>query len=116
MFVVTYPLDAWGLLGDASRRAIVERLSQGPCTVSELAGAMPITRPAVSQHLRVLRDAGLVRDEPVGRNRVYSLDAKRLERYREQLDRFWQESLARLAATAGAQEETHEETQEKGAG
>lgn len=100
MFVVTYPLDVWALLGDPSRRAIVERLSEAPCTVTELAGAMPISRPAVSQHLKVLREAGVVRDDQQGRHRVYSIDAERLARYRRQLDRFWADALGNLATTA----------------
>ncbi len=104
MFVVTYPLDAWALLGDASRRAIIERLSAGPCTVGELAGDMPISRPAVSQHLKVLRDAGIVHDAAQGRNRVYSIDAQRLQRYRRQLDQFWSDALGTLAAPADQQE------------
>lgn len=98
MFVTTYPLDAWALLGDASRRSIIERLSEGPCTVTELAGAMPISRPAVSQHLKVLRDAGIVQDQQQGRHRVYSIDAQRLTRYRRQLDQFWADALSNLAA------------------
>lgn len=105
MFVTTYPLDAWALLGDASRRAIIERLSAGPCTVSELAGDMPISRPAVSQHLKVLREAGVVQDDQQGRHRVYSIDAKRLDRYRKQLDRFWADALGKLHET-DQQEET----------
>ena len=98
MFVVTYPLDAWALLGDARRRSIIERLSASPCTVGELAEQMPISRPAVSQHLKVLKDAGIVHDTSQGRNRVYSIDAQRLARYRRQLDRFWSEALDNLAA------------------
>ena len=85
------------MLGDASRRSIIERLSAGPCTVSDLAGAMPISRPAVSQHLKVLRDAWIVHDEQQGRNRVYSIAAQRLERYRRQLDQFWSDALGTLA-------------------
>ena len=104
MFVVTYPLDAWALLGDASRRAIIERLSAGPCTVGELAGHLPISRPAVSQHLKVLRDAGIVHDAAQGRNRVYSIDAQRLARYRCQLDQFWSDALGALAASGDPQE------------
>ena len=96
VFVVTNRSDGWALLGDASRRAIIERLSAGPCTVAELAAGMPISRPAVSQHLKVLRDAGVVRDAPQGRHRVYSIDAARLERYRRQLDQFWSEALGNL--------------------
>lgn len=98
MFVATYPLDAWALLGDPSRRAIIERLSASPCTVVELARQMPISRPAVSQHLRVLRDAGVVHDVPEGRHRVYSIDAQRLQRYRLQLDEFWAHALTKSAA------------------
>ena len=108
MFVVTYPLDAWALLGDPSRRSIIERLSSGPCTVSELAGGMPISRPAVSQHLKVLREAGIVHDEPQGRNRVYSIDAHRLERYRRQLDQFWSDALGNLAVSTSRRGEPDE--------
>lgn len=96
MFVVAYRSDAWVLLGDASRRAIIERLSVSPCSVAELAEDMPISRPAVSQHLKVLREAGMVRDVPQGRHRVYSIDAARLGRYRRQLDQFWSDALGNL--------------------
>ena len=58
---------------------------------------MPISRPAVSQHLKLLREAGIVRDEPRGRQRVYSIDAARLARYRRQLDQFWSDALGNLA-------------------
>lgn len=104
MFVVTYQSDAWAVLGDPSRRAILERLSVGPTTVAELASNMTISRPAVSQHLKVLREAGIVRDEPQGRHRVYSIDAARLARYRRQLDQFWAAALDNLSATARDQE------------
>ena len=104
MFVVTYPLDAWALLGDASRRSIIERLSAAPCTVSELADEMPISRPAVSQHLKVLKDAGIVHDAPQGRTRVYSIDAQRLARYRRQLDQFWSDALGNLPTANHSQE------------
>lgn len=99
MFVAAYQLDAWVLLGDPSRRFILERLSSGPCTVTELAGAMPISRPAVSQHLKMLRDAGVVHDVSRGRHRVYSIDVQRLARYRRQLDQFWSDALDTLAAS-----------------
>ena len=104
-FVVTYQSDAWALLGDPSRRAIIERLSLGPCSVAELADHMPISRPAVSQHLKALRDAGVVHDEPQGRNRVYSIDAARLERYRKQLDKFWADALHNLTTATKKQQE-----------
>lgn len=100
-FVETYQFDAWSLLSDSSRRAIIERLSTGPCTVTELTEVMPISRPAVSQHLKVLREAGVVHDEPVGRTRVYSIDAARLKKYRRQLDQFWSGALRNLASSAG---------------
>jgi DNA-binding transcriptional ArsR family regulator len=103
-FVVTYQSDAWSLLADPSRRSIIERLSEGPCTVADLAEVMPISRPAVSQHLKVLKDAGVVHDAARGRNRVYSIDAKRLARYRSQLDQFWSGALDNLAASAEAPE------------
>ena len=98
VFVATYPLDPWTILGDPSRRAIIERLSTGACTVAGLAAEMPISRPAVSQHLKVLKDAGVVQDQPSGKHRIYSLDAARLDRYRRQLDQFWSGALSNLAA------------------
>ena len=103
-FVATYQSDAWALLGDPSRRAIIERLSLAPCSVAELADRMPISRPAVSQHLKVLREAGVVHDEPRGRHRVYSIDTARLERYRTQLDRFWSDALGNLTAATETQD------------
>ena len=78
--MTAYRLDAWALLGDASRRAIIARLSQSPCSVAALSDDMPISRPAVSQHLKVLREAGIVHDQRQGRQRVYSIDTARLER------------------------------------
>lgn len=71
----------------------------------ELAEGMPISRPAVSQHLKVLREAGIVVDVPRGTRRVYSIDAARLARYRRQLDQFWSEALGNLSATSRQQEE-----------
>ena len=103
-FVATYQFDGWALLGDASRRAIIERLSVGPCTVAELAEGMPISRPAVSQHLKMLREAGVVRDAAQGRHRVYSIDAARLDRYRRQLDQFWSDALGNLTQASTEQE------------
>ena len=102
--MTAYQSDAWALLGDASRRAIIERLSHSPCSVAALAHDMPISRPAVSQHLKLLREAGIVRDQPQGRQRVYSIDAARLERYRRQLDQFWSDALRNLSAATNEQE------------
>ncbi|HEY9351132.1 MAG TPA: metalloregulator ArsR/SmtB family transcription factor [Acidothermales bacterium] len=102
--MTAYQSDVWALLGDASRRAIIERLSLGPCSVAELADDMPISRPAVSQHLKLLRVAGIVRDEALGRQRVYSIDAARLERYRRELDHFWSDALGNLTTTNNEQQ------------
>ena len=84
-------LDA---LGDATRRAVFERLAGRPSAVVDLAAALPVSRPAVSQHLKVLKEAGLVRDVRVGTRRVYSLDPAGLEGLRDYLDRFWNTALA----------------------
>ena len=80
-------------LGDATRRAIVERLVAGPRSVGELAAALPVSRPAVSQHLRVLREAGLVESRPEGTRRIYALDPAGVEAVRAYLDRLWSASL-----------------------
>jgi DNA-binding transcriptional ArsR family regulator len=101
-FMMAHQSDAWSLLADPSRRSIIERLSLAPCTVADLADVMPISRPAVSQHLKVLKDAGVVRDAARGRHRVYSIDAQRLARYRRQLDDFWSGALDNLGASAAA--------------
>ena len=100
---MTYPkvLDC---LGDPTRREVFERLRSGPLSVGEIARDMPVSRPAVSQHLAVLKDAGLVTDRPVGTRRVYSIDPSGLGPLRAWLDQFWdrslvsfQEEVARLA-------------------
>jgi DNA-binding transcriptional ArsR family regulator len=92
--VIAYRADAWGALGDPTRRAIFERLSDRPQAVGELARELPVSRPAVSQHLKVLKDAGLVVDQPAGNRRIYHVDADGLAALREQLDRFWTNALA----------------------
>jgi DNA-binding transcriptional ArsR family regulator len=92
-------------LGDPTRRAIVERLrARGPLPVGELARTLPVSRPAVSQHLRVLKEAGLVADEPNGARRLYRLDPAGLAEARDYFDRFWADALAafKLAAEASA--------------
>ena len=94
-------LDA---LGDPTRRAILELLRDGPRPVGELAGALPVSRPAVSQHLRVLKAAGLVADRAAGRRRLYAVDPAGLEALRGYLEGLWGQALAgyRQAAEAGA--------------
>ena len=81
-------------LADRTRRSIVERLASGPLAVGELARDLPVSRPAVSQHLKVLKCAGLVRDHAIGTRRVYRLDPTGLEAMRADLDRFWVQALA----------------------
>jgi DNA-binding transcriptional ArsR family regulator len=98
--VQTYQADGWTALGDPTRRAIFERLADHPRAVGELAGELPVSRPAVSQHLKVLKEAGLVLDRPVGNRRIYQLDPGGLEALRAQLDRFWTQALANYKAVA----------------
>ena len=92
--MVTYQADGWTALGDPTRRAIFERLAARPYAVGELAGELPISRPAVSQHLKVLKDAGLVVDSAVGTQRVYRVDPDALAALRAYFDGFWNRALA----------------------
>ena len=85
--------DALTALGDPTRRAVFERLADGPRAVGELAATLPVSRPAVSQHLRVLKDAGLVRDTAQGTRRLYSVDPDGLAAVRASFDRFWDQAL-----------------------
>ena len=85
---------ALDVLADPTRRSIFERLADGPQAVGELAGHFPVSRPAVSQHLKVLKDAGLVTDRADGRRRLYAVDPRGIEDMREWLDRFWDRALA----------------------
>ena len=91
-----------GLLGDPSRRAIFELLARRPCTVGELAQALPITRSAVSQHLRVLKDGGLVVSKAEGTRRIYRLNPDGVTALRAYLDRIWVEALTGFAKAAQA--------------
>ena len=86
--------DPWAALGDATRRTIFERLAARPSAVGELAEGLPVSRPAVSQHLKVLKEAGLVLDEPVGSRRIYRVSTNGVGRLRADLDRFWSSALA----------------------
>jgi DNA-binding transcriptional ArsR family regulator len=92
-----HPMDA---LGDPTRRRIFEQLRQGPLAVGELAEGLPISRPAVSQHLRVLKEAGLVVDRKLGTRRLYEVDPDGLGELRDWLDDFWSEALARFRERA----------------
>jgi DNA-binding transcriptional ArsR family regulator len=92
--VLAYETDRWAALGDPTRRVILERLAARPQAVGELARELPVSRPAVSQHLKILKRAGLVADRPVGTRRVYRLDPDGLGALRAQLERFWTQALA----------------------
>jgi DNA-binding transcriptional ArsR family regulator len=81
-------------LGDPTRQAILDRLTAGPLAVGELAAGLPVSRPAVSQHLRVLKEVGLVVDRQEGTRRLYRADPEGLALLRAHLDRFWERSLA----------------------
>jgi DNA-binding transcriptional ArsR family regulator len=87
-------------LGDPTRREIFERLTDGPLAVGQLAQELPISRPAVSQHLKVLKDAGLVFDRPSGTRRVYQVDPGAVAALREYFDAFWGHALASFRAAA----------------
>jgi DNA-binding transcriptional ArsR family regulator len=96
--VTTYQLDGWTALGDRTRRAIFERLADQPSAVGELAKGLPVSRPAVSQHLKVLKDAGLVVDQAAGNRRIYRINPDGLGELRADLDRFWGSALAAYKA------------------
>lgn len=104
----TYQVDAWTALGDPTRKAIFERLADRPRAVVELANELPVSRPAVSQHLRVLKDAGLVVAQPVGTRRIYRVDQDGLAALRADLERFWGQALANYKAIV--EQSTEEET------
>jgi DNA-binding transcriptional ArsR family regulator len=87
-------------LADPSRREIFERVARRPCAVGELADNLPISRPAVSQHLKVLKEAGLLKSESQGTRNVYSLDAQGIAAMRKYLDRFWDGALESFKAVA----------------
>jgi DNA-binding transcriptional ArsR family regulator len=96
--VDTYRQQQLDALGDITRRLLLERLRRGPLPVGELARGLTVSRPAVSQHLRVLKEAKLVRDEAAGTRRYYSLDPKGFAALRSYLDNFWGEALEAFQA------------------
>lgn len=107
MAYVSLPHEAGGFaaLGDGTRRAIFEMVAERARSVGELAGDLPVSRPAVSQHLKVLKEAGLVRDRAVGARRIYELDHDGVGALRSYLDQFWNQALAGFKAAAERQEE-----------
>lgn len=103
--MVAYPTGArLAALADPTRRAIFERLADGPQAVGELARELPVTRPAVSQHLRVLKDAGLVFDRAEGTRRLYQLDPDGVAGLRAYFDGFWNQALAAFKTAAEQQQ------------
>ena len=97
-FVQTYQADGWTALGDPTRREIFERLAERPRAVGELAGELPVSRPAVSQHLKVLKEAQLVVDRAAGTRRIYQLDPAGVMALRAYLDEFWGKALTAYKA------------------
>ena len=100
--MTAYRVAALEALADPTRRSIFERLGNGPSSVADLAAELPISRPAVSQHLKVLKDARLVTVRPQGTRRIYALDPAGLKGVREYFERFWTAALADFAAAAEA--------------
>jgi DNA-binding transcriptional ArsR family regulator len=103
--------EAIAALADPTRRRIFERLRGGPRPVVEIARGLPVSRPAVSQHLRVLKEAGLVRERRAGTRNYYSVDGEGLAAVREYFEEFWEEALAAFkeAAEKGEQDEPTDE-------
>jgi DNA-binding transcriptional ArsR family regulator len=93
-------MDGWSALSDPTRRAILELVAVRPRNVRELADRLPVSRPAVSQHLKLLKEAGLVIDEAMGTRRIYSANPAGLAALRTQLDRFWNQILVNFKQLA----------------
>jgi DNA-binding transcriptional ArsR family regulator len=90
----TLEVEAWTALGDPTRREIFKRLADRPLPVGELAAGLPVSRPAVSQHLKVLKNARLVADEKAGNRRIYRVDPHGINALRADLEEFWTKTLA----------------------
>jgi DNA-binding transcriptional ArsR family regulator len=95
---MAYGKNAFSALADPTRRRVFERLKSGPRAVGDIARGLPVSRPAVSQHLKVLKEAGLVADRPEGTRRVYYIDPQGLGALRKWLDQFWDHALAAFQA------------------
>jgi len=98
-------VDGWNALADGTRHAIVSRLADGPMAVGRLAAGLPVSRSAVSQHLKILKEAGLVSEQASGTRRIYRLNPMAVAALRDQLDTFWRRALESYADTAGQAEE-----------
>ena len=112
-FVETYGSAGIAALGDPTRRAIFESLARRPTPVGELAAELPVSRPAVSQHLKVLKDAGLVIDRPAGNRRIYRVDPDGVAALRAYLDRFWNRSLAAFKVAVEQHDAEQNEKEQK---
>lgn len=99
----------WGALGDSTRRAIVAALADRPRSVGDLAAEMPVSRPAVSQHLKVLKDAGLVSEHQEGTRRIYQLNPVALAALRDQLDTYWRQALSSYAEVLSDDIDEHDD-------
>ena len=106
-------IKAFSALGDPTRRDIFERLSRGPSAVGDLAKGLPITRPAVSQHLRILKEAQLVTETPEGTRHIYRIDPRGIAAMRVWLDAHWAKSLDAFKDFADAEFETENKTQKE---
>src|SRR5579885_1065197 len=95
---MAYRNAAFAALADPTRRRVLERVADGPKPVVEIAAGLPVSRPAVSQHLKVLKEAGLVSDHPEGARRIYRIDPEGLGAMRAWLDQFWDAALAAFKA------------------
>lgn len=98
--------DVWYAVSDATRRQVLARVAAGPCSVGEITDALPVSMAAVSQHLKILREAGLVSVTPVGRRRIYQARLEGLAELRAELDTYWTQALHafKQVAEAGYQE------------
>lgn len=110
---MTYQYDTWAAIADPTRRILLERLQREPMPVGRLAAGLPVSRPAVSQHLKVLKEAGLVLDHAEGTRRIYRIDPAGLGQIRRWLDQFWDEALAAFAAEAEAEADREHDPAEK---
>jgi DNA-binding transcriptional ArsR family regulator len=109
--VATYGGEALAALGDPTRQAIVELLADGPRAVGDIAAHLPVSRPAVSQHLRVLKEAGLVTDRQDGTRRLYQLDPGGADAVRAFVDRFWSRALTAFKSAVESDENDPEESE-----
>ena len=96
--MTTLEIDGWTALGDPTRRAVFERVAEGPVAVGELAAELPVSRPAVSQHLKVLTKARLVSGEQAGNRRIYRIDPAGIGALRADLEQFWTKALTAYKA------------------